>query len=96
MQGEYLLAKLRRLDHPAIIDIRGKGLLVGVEIDPAFAGARKVCDALVERGVLTKDTHGTVVRMAPPLTIESEQIDQAVAALGRALERIAAAEPVAA
>jgi len=96
VQGEYLLAQLNRLDHPAIIDIRGKGLLVGVEIDPAFAGARKVCDALVDEGVLTKDTHGTVVRMAPPLTIRSEQIDQAVAALGRALERIAAAEPVAA
>ena len=40
MQGDYLLASLRRLAHPAIIDIRGKGLLVGVEIDPAFAGAR--------------------------------------------------------
>jgi ornithine--oxo-acid transaminase len=96
VQGDYLLARLDRLDHPAIIDIRGKGLLVGVEIDPAFAGARRVCDALVDEGVLTKDTHGTVVRMAPPLTIKSEQIDQAVAALGRALERIAAAEPVAA
>ena len=96
VQGEYLLARLRKLDHPAITDIRGKGLLVGVEIDPAFAGARKVCDALVDEGVLTKDTHGTVVRMAPPLTIKSEQIDQAVAALGRALERIAAAEPIAA
>ena len=96
VQGEYLLARLARLAHPAIIDIRGKGLLVGVEIDPAFAGARQVCDALVDEGVLTKDTHGTVVRMAPPLTIEPAQIDLAVAALARALERIAAAEPVAA
>ena len=61
-----------------------------------FAGARQVCDALVDEGVLTKDTHGTVVRMAPPLTIEAEQIDQAVAALGRVLARIDAAEPVAA
>ena len=96
VQGEYLLARLARLAHPAITDIRGKGLLVGVEIDPAFAGARRVCDALVDEGVLTKDTHGTVVRMAPPLTIERSQIDLAVTALGRALERIAAAEPVAA
>ena len=96
VQGEYLLARLARLQHPAITDIRGKGLLVGVEIDPAFAGARQVCDALVDEGVLTKDTHGTVVRMAPPLTIERAQIDLGVAALGRALERIAAAEPVAA
>ena len=96
VQGEYLLARLARLAHPAITDIRGKGLLVGVEIDPAFAGARRICDALVVEGVLTKDTHGTVVRMAPPLTIDRAQIDLAVAALGRALARIAAAEPVAA
>ena len=46
--------------------------------------------------MLTKDTHGTVVRMAPPLTIAAEQIDQAVAALGRALASIEAAEPIAA
>ena len=96
VQGDYLLASLRRLEHRAITDIRGKGLLVGVEIDPAFAGARRVCDALVDEGVLTKDTHGTVVRMAPPLTIAAEQIDQAVAALGRALASIEAAEPIAA
>ena len=96
VQGEYLLARLARLAHPAIVDIRGKGLLVGVEIDPAFAGARRVCDALVDEGVLTKDTHGTVVRMAPPLTIGRAQIDMAVSALGRALDRIAVAEPVAA
>ena len=96
VQGDYLLARLHRLQHPAITDIRGKGLLVGVEIDPAFAGARRVCDALVDEGVLTKDTHGTVVRMAPPLTIAGEQIDQAVAALGRALAAIEAAEPIAA
>ena len=96
VQGDYLLARLSRLAHPAITDIRGKGLLVGVEIDPAFAGARKVCDTLVDEGVLTKDTHGTVVRMAPSLTIGRAQIDMAVAALGRALDRIAATEPIAA
>jgi ornithine--oxo-acid transaminase len=96
VQGDYLLARLARLAHPAITDIRGKGLLVGVEIDPAFAGARQVCDMLVDEGVLTKDTHGTVVRMAPPLTIGRAEIDMAVSALGRALDRIAAAEPVAA
>ena len=73
-----------------------QGPLRRVEIDPAFAGARRVCDALVDEGVLTKDTHGTVVRMAPPLTIEPEQIDQAVVALGRALASIEAAEPIAA
>ncbi|MEP6740122.1 MAG: ornithine--oxo-acid transaminase [Caldimonas sp.] len=96
VQGDYLLAELRKLAHPAIVDVRGKGLFVGVEIDPAFAGARRVCDTLVGLGVLTKDTHGTVVRLAPALTIEREQIDVAVVALGRALAIIAAEEPVAA
>ena len=96
VQGDYLLARLGRLEHAAIVDVRGKGLFVGVEIDPAFASARRVCDVLVGLGVLTKDTHGTVIRLAPPLTIERAQIDAAVAALGQALERIAAAEPAAA
>ena len=92
-QGEYLIARLRALRHPAIVDVRGKGLFVGVEIDPRFASARKVCDALLTEGVLTKDTHGTVVRLAPALTIEKAQIDLAVAALGRVLEHLAVAEP---
>ena len=96
VQGDYLLARLGRLEHAAIVDVRGKGLFVGVEIDPAFASARRVCDVLVGLGVLTKDTHGTVIRLAPPLTIERAQIDVAVAALGQALERIAAVEPAAA
>jgi ornithine--oxo-acid transaminase len=85
------------LRHPAITDIRGKGLLVGVQIDPAFASARTVCEALMDEGVLTKDTHHTVVRLAPPLVIERAQVDQAVAALGRVLARLGrrAVQPVA-
>jgi ornithine--oxo-acid transaminase len=69
-------------------DVRGKGLLVGVEIDPARATARRVVDALLARGVLSKDTHGTVVRFAPPLVIEPEDIDFAVEALRDALGEI--------
>jgi ornithine--oxo-acid transaminase len=91
--GEHLLARLQALRHPAIVDVRGKGLFVGVEVDPAFASARRVCEALVEEGVLTKDTHGTVIRLAPALTIEAEQLDLDVDALGRAL---ASLEPTAA
>ena len=89
VQGQYLLGQLRALRHPAIADIRGKGLFIGVEIDPAFASARQVCDALVGRGVLTKDTHGTVVRLAPALTIERGEIDFAVEAIGRTLQALA-------
>ncbi|HEX6362271.1 MAG TPA: ornithine--oxo-acid transaminase [Albitalea sp.] len=87
-QGARLMERLAALDHPAIADIRGKGLLVGVEIDPAFASARAVCEGLMREGVLTKDTHDTVVRLAPPLIIEREQIDSAVEAMGRVLERV--------
>jgi ornithine--oxo-acid transaminase len=92
-QGDYLMARLAELAHPAIVDIRGKGLLIGVEIDPAFASARAVCEALMAEGVLTKDTHDTVVRLAPPLVIERAQIDFAVNALQRSLRSLRALQP---
>ncbi len=92
-QGESLVEKLRALAHPAITEIRGRGLLIGVEIDPAFASARCVCEGLMHEGVLTKDTHGTVVRLAPPLVIGAREIDEAVAALGRVLRSLEAARP---
>jgi ornithine--oxo-acid transaminase len=65
--------------------VRGKGLFVGVEVDPARVTARSVCEALMKRGVLSKDTHGTVIRFAPPLTIERHELDLAVDALAAAL-----------
>jgi ornithine--oxo-acid transaminase len=85
--GVHLMARLRALRHPAIAEVRGKGLLVGVEIDPAWASARAVCEALMDEGVLTKDTHHTVVRLAPPLVITRVQVGEAVDALVRALDR---------
>jgi len=81
VRGDELLAKLRAIDDPAIAEVRGKGLLIGVEIDPDAASARQVCEGLLARGVLSKDTHGTVVRFAPPLIVESAHIDLAVEAL---------------
>jgi ornithine--oxo-acid transaminase len=89
--GAHLLARLRARSHPAVIDVRGRGLLVGVEIDPAAASARAVCETLIDEGVLTKDTHGTVVRLAPPLVIGRKHIDFAVDALHRALDRVCGA-----
>ena len=86
--GERLMAGLRALAHPAMRELRGRGLLVGVEIDPAFASARQVCEALAAEGVLTKDTHGTVVRLAPPLVVSPEQIDFALGALARVLSAL--------
>lgn len=86
--GAALVEKLCALGHPAVRDVRGKGLLVGVEIDPAFASARTVCEGLMREGVLTKDTHGTVVRLAPPLVINAREVDEAVAALARVLKSL--------
>ena len=76
--GRYLLSELRCIRSPLIRDVRGLGLFIGVEIDPAHATARQVCDRLMARGILSKDTHGTVVRFAPPLTITREQLNWAL------------------
>lgn len=83
--GDYLLSKFRELDSPLIRDIRGKGLLIGVEVDPERVTARAVCESLLGHGVLSKDTHGTVIRFAPPLTIARAELDTAVRALAAAL-----------
>jgi len=76
--GEELIAELREIDSPLIREVRGKGLMIGVEIDPAHASAREVCEKLLQFGVLSKDTHGTVVRFAPPLTITAVEIREAM------------------
>lgn len=91
--GERLMQRLRALRHPAVREVRGRGLLVGVEIDRDFAHARSVCEALMREGVLSKDTHDTVVRFAPPLTVSAAQLDEAVAAFGRALVAVQALRP---
>ena len=76
--GDYMLKKLRKLDSPMIKDVRGLGLFIGVEIDPALSTARDVCERLMQRGILSKETHDTVVRLAPPLTISRSEIDWAL------------------
>ncbi len=76
--GAYLKSELETIESPLITEIRGKGLFVGIEIDPKLGSARAVCEALMARGLLSKETHETVVRLAPPLVITKEQIDWAV------------------
>jgi ornithine--oxo-acid transaminase len=76
--GEYLLAGLRSVQSPAIREVRGKGLWCGVELDSQRVSARSVAERLLQAGILTKDTHDSVIRFAPPLVIEREQIDWAV------------------
>jgi ornithine--oxo-acid transaminase len=90
--GDMLMDRLLRLRHPAIRQVRGKGLLIGMELHPGLIPARLFCERLMQRGVLTKDTHDTVVRLAPPLIVGEEEIAFAVAAIAAVLEefRIAA------
>ena len=76
--GTYFVEQLGQIDSPLIRDLRGRGLFVGIEIDPALGSARAVCEALMARGLLSKETHETVVRLAPPLVISKAEIDWAV------------------
>ena len=73
--GSYMLDELKKIKSPLIKDVRGRGLFIGLEIHPEKATARSVCLKLMERGILSKETHETVVRFAPPLIITREQID---------------------
>jgi ornithine--oxo-acid transaminase len=76
--GAYLMAELAALRSPFIAELRGKGLFVGMEIDPGKARAREVVERLMAQGILSKETHETTVRLAPPLVITREQIDWAI------------------
>lgn len=70
--GRHFLERLRRIASPLIADVRGRGLLVGVELT---SPARAYCEALAARGVLTKDTHDETIRLTPPLVVTTEQLD---------------------
>jgi ornithine aminotransferase len=73
--GARLLARLREIRSPLVRAVRGRGLWVGVDLDPARVSARAVVERLAERGVLSKETHETVIRFAPPLVIAREALD---------------------
>lgn len=76
--GDYMLAQLKTVRSSLIRDVRGKGLFIGLEVDARKTDARAVVERLLKRGLISKDTHGTVVRFAPPLVIRREDIDWAV------------------
>jgi ornithine--oxo-acid transaminase len=78
MLGTHMLERLHAIESPALKDVRGRGLWAGAEIDPAIAGAREACERLLAKGVLSKETHRTVVRLAPPLVIAREDLDWAL------------------
>jgi ornithine--oxo-acid transaminase len=90
--GEYFIRQLQAIESPLIREVRGRGLLIGVEFEAGPVTARLICEKLLERGVLSKDTHHTVVRFAPPLIVTSAQIDEAVTALRAALQELGGEE----
>ncbi|MGW4791607.1 ornithine--oxo-acid transaminase [Nonomuraea sp. NPDC004297] len=83
--GEVLHAKLRELIGQGVVEVRGRGLWAGVDIDPSIATGREVSKALLKRGVLAKDTHGSTIRLAPPIAVSEEDLLWAVSQLADAL-----------
>jgi ornithine--oxo-acid transaminase len=76
--GKYFRSKLNDISSKHVKEIRGKGLFIGVELYPEAGGARRFCEALMEKGILCKETHDNVIRFAPPLVITKEEVDWAV------------------
>jgi len=85
-QGEYFISRLREIDSPHVAEVRGKGLLIGVELKPSAGGARRFCEALMKRGLLCKETHENVIRFAPPLVVTRDEIDWAMDRIRPVLE----------
>jgi ornithine--oxo-acid transaminase len=75
---------------PAVRGVRGLGLWAGVELDPEVASAREACERLLGKGVLSKETHATVVRLAPPLVIAPDDLDWALDRLDEVLRDLGA------
>lgn len=83
--GDYLHRGLLEISSPLIKEIRGKGLFIGVELDSRYAKGREIVLQLLEQGLLSYETHDTVIRLAPPLVISKEQLDEALAILKKVL-----------
>ncbi len=83
--GDYFMKRLRAISSPHVELIRGKGLWIGIVLNEAAGGARRFCEALQRDGLLCKETHETVIRVAPPLTITRDEIDWAVDLMARVL-----------
>jgi ornithine--oxo-acid transaminase len=76
--GEYFIEQLAEISSPHVKEVRGKGLLIGVELKKGAGGARRFCEGLKDKGILVKETHEHVIRFAPPLVIDKPTIDWAL------------------
>ncbi len=89
--GAWFMEQLRQLESPHVQEVRGRGLMIGVEIKTESGTARPVCEALQTRGILAKETHEQVVRFAPPLTVERSDLEWALEEIEQVLVVEAAA-----
>ena len=76
--GNWFSAQLRAIDSPHVAEVRGRGLMIGVVIRESSGRARPFCEALMERGILAKETHDQVIRFAPPLIIDRSTLEEAL------------------
>ncbi len=83
--GEYLMSQLRTINSRHVDHYRGKGLWVGIVLKPEAGGARRFCEALKDKGLLAKETHGNIIRLAPPLVITKSEIDWAIERIAEVL-----------
>jgi ornithine--oxo-acid transaminase len=83
--GEHFMDHLSEINTPHIKEIRGKGLLIGVELVPDAGGARRFCEALQKENILAKETHENIIRFAPPLIIDKDTIDWAAVRIRKVL-----------
>lgn len=88
-QGEYFLRELQKIQNKHIKEVRGKGLLIGIELNPEAGGARRFCEALMKEGLLCKETHENVVRFAPPLTIKQKDLNWALKKIKKVFRQFA-------
>lgn len=84
--GEYFVDQLAEIPSPHVKEVRGRGLLIGVELKDDAGGARRFCEALQAKGILAKETHERVIRFAPPLIIKKEEIDWALPSIREVLQ----------
>jgi ornithine--oxo-acid transaminase len=84
--GAYLTGRLERIESQYVKEVRGRGLMIGIELYPEAGGARRFCEELAERGVLCKETHTHTIRVAPPLIINQQEIEWAVERFSDVLE----------
>ncbi|NZD51588.1 ornithine--oxo-acid transaminase [Rhizobium leguminosarum] len=85
VMGDYFIEGLRSIRSNIVRDVRGRGLMMAIELEPEAGGARQYCHALKERGLLAKDTHNHTIRLAPPLVISREQVDWAVSQIEKTI-----------